>query len=143
MKKTFILILCVLIIIMSLFYIKYQKYKHEQSEIKKENLEYEMYQNKQIYGTELTTVINKAVDNNEKNSVQKDEQGFYIENDTNSINIEVKMLDEDMTLKMETFYNNGMTNFIDNYELIYFECTKIEYNSLGKVKYMLFEQKTI
>ena len=102
-----------------------------------------MYQNKQIYGTELTTVINKAVDNNEKNSVQKDEQGFYIENDTNSINIEVKMLDEDMTLKMETFYNNGMTNFIDNYELIYFECTKIEYNSLGKVKYMLFEQKTI
>ena len=43
---------------------------------------------------------------------------------------------------METFYNNEMETFTQLYELIKFECTKINYNKLGKVSYMLFEQKT-
>ena len=109
---------------------------------KENNLEYETYLNKQILGTELTTFINKAVDNNKKYQVQKDEQGFYIQNDTNSIEIEIKITDNDTLYKMETFYNGGMTNFIDYYNSIYFECTKIEYNKAGKVNYLLFEQKS-
>ena len=121
MKKTLIIILCLIIIIIS---------------------EYEIYLNKEIYGTELTTVINKAIDNNERNSVLKNEEGFYIENDINSILIDIKMLDEDNTYKMETFYNNEMETFTQLYELIKFECTKINYNKSGKVSYMLFEQKT-
>ena len=142
MKKTLIFILCLIIIIISVFYIKYQKYKNEHSEIVKENLEYEMYLNKEVLGTDLTTVINRAIDNNERNSVLKNEEGFYIENDTNSILIDIKMLDEDKTYKMETFYNNEMETFTQLYELIKFECTKINYNKSGKVSYMLFEQKT-
>ena len=142
MKKTLIFILCLIIIIISVFYIKYQKYKNEHSEIVKENLEYEMYLNKEVLGTDLTTVINRAIDNNERNSVLKNEEGFYIENDTNSILIDIKMLDEDKTYKMETFYNNEMETFTQLYELIKFECTKIDYNKSGKVSYMLFEQKT-
>ena len=43
---------------------------------------------------------------------------------------------------METLYDGGMLNFVDYYNSIYFECTKIEYNKLGKVSYLLFEQKT-
>lgn len=142
MKKTLIFILCLIIIIISVFCIKYQKYKTEHSEIVKENLEYEMYLNKEVLGTDLTTVINRAIDNNERNSVLKNEEGFYIENDTNSILIDIKMLDEDKTYKMETFYNNEMETFTQLYELIKFECTKINYNKSGKVSYMLFEQKT-
>ncbi len=142
MKKTLIFILCLIIIVISLFYIKYQQYKNEQKEINKENLEYEMYLNKEILGTELTSIINRAVDSNERNSVLKNEEGFYVENDRNSILIDVKMLDEDKTYKMEMFYNNGITKFVELYELIHFECTKINYNKTGRVSYMLFEQKT-
>ena len=142
MKKTLIFILCLIIIVISLFYIKYEQYRNEQKEINKENLEYEMYLNKEILGTELTSIINRAVDSNERNSVLKNEEGFYIENDRNSILIDVKMLDEDKTYKMEMFYNNGITKFVELYELIHFECTKINYNKSGRVSYMLFEQRT-
>lgn len=142
MKKTFIFILSFVFIIISIIAAKYINYKSEQANIKKENLEYETYLNKQILGTELTTVINKAVDNNEKNKVLKDGQGFYIQNDINSVEIEIKITDNDSTYKMETLYNGGMVNFVDYYNSIYFECTKINYNKAGKVNYLLFEQKS-
>ena len=142
MKKILIFILSLVIIAISLIAVKYINYKSDQSKIKENNLEYETYLNKQILGTELTTFINKAVDNNKKYQVQKDEQGFYIQNDTNSIEIEIKITDNDTLYKMETFYNGGMTNFIDYYNSIYFECTKIEYNKAGRVNYLLFEQKS-
>ena len=117
-------------------------YRSEQAQIKKNNLEYEIYLNKQILGTELTTFINKAVDNNEKNNVPKDSQGFYIENEKNSIKVEIKIIDNDTTYKMETLYNGGMVTFVQYYNSIYFECTQIKYNSTGRVSYVLFEQKT-
>ena len=142
MKKTIIFILSFVFIIISIITAKYINYKSEQANIKKENLEYETYLNKQILGTELTTVINKAVDNNEKNKVLKDGQGFYIQNDINSVEIEIKITDNDSTYKMETLYNGGMVNFVDYYNSIYFECTKINYNKAGKVNYLLFEQKS-
>ena len=140
MKKIIIFILCFMIVIISVFYAKYVDYKAKENEIKENNLAYEFYTEKEIYGTELTSVINKAVDNNEKNSVPKDEQGFYKKNDTNSVNIEIKMIDNDTTYEMETLYNGGMTNFVQYYNSIYFKCAEIKYNSLGKVSSMLFEQ---
>ena len=144
MKKILIVIFCIVCIILALIFVKYKNFLAEKANIKAQNLEYEETLNKQILGTELTSVINKAVDNNEKNKVQKDDQGFYIKNETNSIQIEVKTTDNDKeeTYKMESFYNNGMIEFVHYYDTIYFECTKIEYNPLGKVSYMLFEQKT-
>lgn len=142
MKKIIIFILSFIFIIISIIAARYINYKSEQSKIKKENLEYETCLNKQIFGTELTTFINKAVDNNEKNKILKDGQGFYIQNDINSMEIEIKITDNDSTYKMETLYNGGMVNFVDYYNSIYFECTKIEYNKLGKVSYLLFEQKS-
>lgn len=141
MKKTVALILCIVVIIISIFCTKYIDYKSEISSIKKENLEYETYLNKQIIGNELTTVINRAVDSNEKNSVSKDEQGLYIENDINSVKIDIKIIDNNQIYKMETLYNGGMMNFIRYYGNIYFECTKIDYNSKGRVCYIVFEQK--
>ena len=142
MKRIMILFICLVIIIISIFGVKYINYRAEKNKIKQENLEYETCLNKQILGTELTTFINKAVDNNEKNKVLKDGQGFYIQNDTNSVEIEIKITDNDSIYKMETLYNGGMVNFVDYYNSIYFECTKINYNKVGKVGYLLFEQKT-
>lgn len=142
MKKIIIFILCIVIIIISIFWAKYMDYKEEQSLIKKENLEYETYLNKEITGREVTTAINRAIDNNEKKSIQKDEQGFYIQNNTDSIKIEIKIIDNDTTYQMETIYNGGMEKFIQYYNEIHFKCNRIDYNSLGKVSYILFEQKT-
>ena len=142
MKKITIFILCIVIVFLAIFSVKYINYKSEQSKIKEENLEYETYLNKQILGTELTTFINKATDYNEKNNVQKDENGFYIQNDTNSIEIEIKITDNETLYKMETLYSGGMISFVQYYNSIYFECTKIEYNKSGKVSYLLFEQKS-
>lgn len=142
MKKIVIFIICMVIVILSIFGNKYLNYKEEINSIKKENLEYEMYLNKDISGRELTTAINRAVDANEKNKVQKDENGIYIGNDINSINIEIKISDDEQTYKMETLYNGGMVAFVQYYGDISFECKEIKYNSKGKVSHVIFEQKT-
>ena len=142
MKKLIVIILCLVFIVLSVFAVKYMNYRSEIAKIKEENLEYETYLNKQILGTELTTFINKAVDNNERFNISKDEQGFYIKNDINSIEIEIKITDNNTIYKMETLYNGGIVDFVQYYNSIYFECTKIEYNTLGKVCYVVFEQKS-
>lgn len=143
MKKNFIFMLCIIGIIIAILFVKYLNYKTEYREIKINNLEYEKYLNKEVLGTDLTTIINKAVDNNEKNSVPKDEQGFYVTNDINSVKIQIQILDNETMYDMETIYNGGMERFVQNYNSINFECTKIKYNKAGKVSYMLFEQKNI
>lgn len=142
MKKTILFILCIVIIILSIFWVKYVNYQAEQRAIEEENLAYETYLNKEITGRDLTTAINRAVNNNETHSIAKDEQGFYIQNELNSIEIEIKIIDNDTTYKMETIYNGGMETFIQYYSEIYFACTKIAYNDTGRVSYVVFEQKT-
>lgn len=144
MKKTFIIILTTLIIVMAILYAKYISYKSNLSEIKQNNQVYEYYLNKEVYANELATLINKAVDNNEKNKIPKDENGFYIEGQENSIKIQITTidLDKDTTYNMESFYNSGLEKFYMLYREILFECTKIEYDSKGKVNYMLFVQRT-
>lgn len=143
MKKIIAIILCFVIVIISILIGKYYNYKQEYNKIKEENLEYEYYLEKEIYGTEVVTVINKAVNNNEINKIEKDSEGFYVPNDINSVKIDIKIIDNDMTYKMETLYNGGMTNFVQYYNTILFKCSKIEYNSKGKVSYLLFEQISV
>ena len=141
MKKILIYIICIVLIILSVIGTKYLNFKEQKSLIQKYNLEYEVYLNQDVTGRELTTAINRAVNNNEKNSVQKDEKGFYIDDDNNSVKIEIKILDNDTTYQMETLYNGGMENFIQYYGDISFNCSKIDYNSKGKVSHIIFEQK--
>lgn len=142
MKKLAIFFLVVIIITVGISYM-YLNYKTNYYEAKKENKQFESYYEKEIYGAELTTIINKAVDNNQNNEVQKDEKGKYIDNGTNSIKIDIKMLDNEKTYSMETLYGGGMDKFVQFYNEIKFKCTKLEYHeSTNKVKYMLFEQIT-
>lgn len=142
MKKIAIFFIITIIIICGISYL-YLNFKAEYNMSKRANLEFEKYLNLEIYGTDLSTVINRAVDNNEKNEVEKNNKGIYLNNDKNSINIEVKMIDNDSIYQMETFYKKGMQNFINYYGNIKFKCINIEYHeSTKKVKYMLFEQIT-
>lgn len=142
MKKIVIFFGIIIIIICGISYI-FLNYKANYNMSKKANLEFENYLNEEIYGTDLSTVINRAVDSNEKNEVEKNNKGIYLDNGKNSISIEVKMIDNDSIYQMETFYKNGMQNFLNYYSNIKFKCTNIKYHeSTKKVKYMLFEQIT-
>ena len=114
MKKIAIFFLCIIIIISGITYL-YLNYKAQQNEAKIKNREFNSYLNQEIYGSELATIINRAIDNNITNEVQKDNRGKYINNDNNSINIDVKMLDYKKTYNMEIFYNGKISKFVEAY----------------------------
>ena len=141
MKKLAIIFFIGIIMIVGIAYM-YLNYKASYNEARKENNQFESYYNKEFYGADVVTLINKAYDNNLTNAVEKDENGIFKENDTNSIKIDVKMLDNDTTYNMETLYSGGMDIFAQYYNSIMFKCTKIEYHSNKKIKYMLIEQIT-
>jgi hypothetical protein len=111
--------------------------------IKRENAVYEEYKDKTVFGTEVATIINKAINVNEKNNVEQDEKGFYINNNINSIQVELKLLSDNKlsTYQMETIQKVGTEGFIKNFNLILFKCTDIEYHdSTKRVSKIVFEQ---
>lgn len=142
MKKIIILILILIAVLMAFLY-SFANYKIAYTEIKKENAAYEQYLNKEIYGTDVATVINKAVNNNEKNKISKNEKGLYIDDNENAIIIDIYILDNETTYNMQTLYGNGIEKFVQNYNLVKFKSSKVEYNEKnGRIKYILFEQIT-
>ena len=142
MKKFIIFLLIVLIIVATVSYV-YFNYKLNYNETKRQNYQFESYYNQEIFGSDLATAINKATDSNKKNDVQKNSKGGFIENDTNSIKIDIKFLDDNQIHQMEEISNSGISTFIQYYNQIKFKCTKIEYHQkTSLVRYMLFEQIT-
>ncbi len=138
-----VLLLTLTILIVSTIYYIYINNVAMSNNAKKENEIFEYYYQKEITGTELVTVFNKAIQSNEDNMVEKDEQGRYIDNSTNSINIDIKFIDEDVTYNFKILTNNGTERFISNYRDIIFKCTEITYHEqTGNIQYMLFEQIT-
>lgn len=141
MKHTFLMVLAVIFIIICLTCTFLINLKAEKSELIKQNAEYEEYLDKEILGTELASLISKAIDKNEKNSIQKDDKGYYIDNGENSIKIDLKMTTINKTYPMEEIYNNEMAAFVKNFNLINFKCTSIEYHEkTGKISKLVFEE---
>jgi len=141
MKKISIVIIAIIIIV-AVVGVKYISYENAQSLIKQENKEFEQYQDKELNGLDVATVINKATDKNTKNNISKDEKGNFIQNDENSIEVEIYMSDNDITYKMESIFNAGTEQFVQYYSNINFRCSQIEYHKkTGRIKYILFEQQ--
>ena len=142
MKYTSILIiLAIIFIIICVVCLNIIDLQSQKKQIKKENLEYEQYLNKEVLGTDVATLISKVVDQNEKNKIQKDEKGYYINNNINSIKIDLKMTTINKTYPMEEMYKSKISNFVQNFNLIKFKCINIEYHkSSGKVAKLLFEE---
>ena len=141
MKKISIVIIAIIIIV-AVVGVKYISYENAQSLIKQENKEFEQYQDKELNGLDVATVINKATDKNTKNKISKDEKGNFIQNDENSIEVEIYMSDNDITYKMESIFNAGTEQFVQYYSNINFRCSQIEYHKkTGRIKYILFEQQ--
>lgn len=142
MKKLALIFLIGIIVIVGIAYM-YLNYKANYYEAKRENNQFESYLNQEFYGADVVTLINKAYDNNLTNQVEKDKERKFVENDNNSIKIDIKMTDTDTVYDMETLYAGGMDTFVKYYNTIKFKCSKLEYhNSTGKVKYLYIEQIT-
>ncbi len=144
MKKIAIFFALIIVIVCMISYLYIINKSNERLAIQQNQL-FESYYQRQVYGAEIATVINKAMDNNYKNNVEKDNNNLYIENSTNSIKINIKMIDDNDTIyPMELFANSGIQNFLKYYNNIQFKCIDIKYHESTKlVKSLLFEQVTI
>ena len=141
MKKTLFIITISFICIISVLYILLKNIQSNERDAKKYNLIYEQYIGKNIYGTEIATLINKAVDNNEKYSIKKDKNGLYVDDDKYSIKIEIYIKINDMTYPMETIFKHGTEQFVQNFNTILFKTKNVTYhNKTGRIAKINFEQ---
>ena len=134
MKNTFLFILAIVIIIIVILISKINDINEINNNIQSFNLEYEKYLDKEITGIQIATIINKTLDNNEKEKLKKDDEKYI------NINIKIIDLDKDTIIEMEKFYNGGIANFVQMYGEIIFKCKEIKYTQDGRVNYLLFEQ---
>lgn len=141
MKKYIILAIIVIIAVTAIGYL-YLNYISISNATSNSNKNYENLLNKTITGTEFATYINQIIDKNTKNSVEKDSKGYYINNNENSIIVEIKFKDSDNIFRIEQISNNGIEKFINLYANLNFKCTKIEYHKKTKlISYMYFEEE--
>ena len=141
MKKTLFIILITFFCIMIVLFVALRNAQGLERDTQKFNLEFEQYTNKNIYGTEIATMINKAVNNNEKYRIEKDENGFYIEDDSYSIKIDIYIKINETTYAMETIYKLGTEQFVQNFNSIKFHTTNVEYhNKTGRIAKIVLEQ---
>lgn len=142
MKKSFFIILAILFVVASAIGLYIYNASRIDKMATKHNQQYEVYCNKNILGTDLISLINKAIDYNEKNNVPKQENSiYYINNNTNSIQISVKFIENDKTIKMEDIAEKETETFIKFFATSTFICNDIKYHEQTKnVQSMYFEQ---
>ncbi len=141
MKQKLFIIICIFLFITLIFILGIYHHNIINAESNKNNKEFEKYTKDIITGTDLITVINKAIDKNEFYGIYKDENLKYITNDTNSIKIEIKFLEKEEVITMESIYNLGIEEFIKHYSNKKFKCNQIKYHDKTKnISYLKFEE---
>lgn len=141
MKKKILVILGIFIIILLFVVYLLYNYRKGVAQAQSFNKQYENYYEKTILGTDLATVMNKAMDYNQKSDIAKDSNDRYYIETEKSLLVEVKFLEKEETVKMEDILLRDMENFINFYATASFKCTKIEYHQENKqVKNLYFEQ---
>lgn len=143
MKNKFLVILAVLLIILCISIYLIYNYRRNAVEVQKNNETYKEYYGKQILGTDLISIINKTIDFNEKNEIQKDSQSLYIEDNEKSIKIYIDFLykDDYQTIEMEKIVNKGIDNFRETYSSANFKCTEIGFHKkTNNVKFLKFTE---
>ena len=147
MKKNVIIFTLILLIIIVICIVGINLNSKTSRAIIKYNNEYEQYLKKEeTYGTDVITLINKATSSNEKNNITKDEKGFYISNNENSITIDLIMItdetkQETTTYKMEAISKVGITEFLKNFNTAKFQCTKTQYHKqTGRIAHIELTQ---
>ncbi len=141
MKKIFIIIALILLIIISICIAEISINNKKILVQKQQNKEYEQYMNKDIYGTDVITLINKAIDNNKKMNVSQDKDGLYIDNGKDSILIKINLAGTDKTIEMEKIFALGTGRFIDLYNSEIFISEDVTYHEeTGRIATITFKQ---
>lgn len=140
MMKKIVLIFVIIIAILSSFCYIYSQKKITKN---KKIASYDKYQkllDTEIPGTDLASLINESIDKNKTNEVNS-ENGLYIENDDNSMIIEIKFIESDNPIRGEKIYLNGIDRFIELYGSSNFKCTKVDFHKKNyEIKYLYFEE---
>lgn len=141
MKKNLILILIIILVATVFFILNYKEYEINTIDLKRFNLTYEEFNKDNLNGLDVVTVMNQATSNNEKYEIPKDENGLYVLDDENSIEIYVTMIINDETYRMERLTNKDVnSNFIRLFGDVNFKCSSIDYHQkTGRVASMHFE----
>lgn len=141
--KKIVLFFVIVIFIISTFTYFYLNQVANYNIAKRENSKFRIFENEEISGLDLATIINKALNENVKNEVKKEDDGKYIDNKNNSINIDIEFLDDDIIYNIEKISAGGIENFVKYYSEIIFKCMEIKYHEqTKKISYMKFEQIT-
>lgn len=147
MKKVILSIVIILISIIIIIALKITENANKIVNISAFNGQFEKYKDDTLYGAEVLTIINKAIDNNKNLNIEKDNAGYYREDDSYSIKVELILLRKDeegkieeVQYQMETLEKAGLDGFISSFSLISFKCINIEYNSLGRVSKIILKQ---
>ena len=74
MKKTLITILIISITIIAIVLINISNIQIKQNSVKSYNKEFETFEEKTLYGADVLTIINKAINNNTEHSIQRDNE---------------------------------------------------------------------
>lgn len=150
MKKNILYILLILLIIIIIVLINVSNNRIKKNAVSNFNMEFEKYKGKTLYGADVLSIINKAIDNNTQNEIKRDEKGKYIEDDSNSIKVDLILLSQDdegnireLKYPMETLEKAGLDMFIASFSITEFNLENIEYNSIGRVSRILVKQLEI
>ena len=120
---------------------QYKNLQKQRLEITKFNLNYEEYNKDNLNGLDITSLINRATSHNEKNFVEKDENGLYNLDNEDCIEIYVKMIINNTTYRMERINNLGINSFTEYFGEVSFKCIDVKYHKNGKISSMTFEAK--
>lgn len=141
MKRKLLVILGIFIIILIFAVYLLYNYRKDVIQMQSFNRQYEVYYEKTILGTDLATMLNKAMDYNEKSDISKDSKDRYYIETEKSLLVEIKFLEKEEPVKMEDILSKEIETFISFYGAASFKCTKIEYHEANKqVKSLFFEQ---
>ena len=75
MKKIGILICTLVIVIVAVIGVNIYSYNERLKATEKNNKNYQSYYNVEVLGSDVGSLINKILDTNSKNNIQKDENG--------------------------------------------------------------------
>lgn len=140
MKKVLILMIAILLIAIGVVGLNYKDYEIKKIDNNLFNSTYEEYNKTNLNGLDITTIMNKAISNNEKYKIPKDEKNLYILDDEYSIIIYVKMVKDEPAYRMERFSEVGINDFIRYFGEINFKCTELTYHEKnGRIASMTFE----
>ena len=132
MKKTIIVLICIFIAIIISLYTYYQSTQSALQGVKKFNYQFEQYFDKEIYGADVVTIMSKAIDNNNKYDIARNEENKFIEDNKYCLKVMIKFKDVDKTFDMESIEKAGIEGFMQNFSKSTFKVVEHDYNEDSK-----------